>query len=404
MTSSSGPAPSALRCWLGLAGFYATTFATLGAYMVFFPGWLKSAGEFSADELSVVLAAQTIARTGFGPFWAHRVDRAGGPRGILVALAFASVAAFALFGVRAGMGFAFVAAFLFGSVYSPMFPIVDGAAMQAASERGFAYGRLRLCGSVSYLVIVVGLGQCLDRFGHGIVFPVLLATMAAMAVSSLALARAPVRPVAERERAPWWQPLRSRPFVLLLLATAAIQGSHATFYNLSTIHWLDHGISKTWASVLWAEGILAEIVLFAFARETVDRLRPTTLLLVGGGAAVVRWCVVAVTTSVPLLLATNWLHALSFGCTYLGALRALERRVPAHQRSTAQGLLGAANSGLGMVVCGVLGGVLYERWEGRAFFTMAAFAALGAGLAFQLRRMADQPRIATSSAASPKPE
>jgi PPP family 3-phenylpropionic acid transporter len=285
-----------------------------------------------------------------------------------------------------------------------MFPIVDGAAMQAASVHGFAYGRLRLCGSVSYLVMVLVLGQCLDWFGNDVVFPVLLSAMVAMAASSLALPRTPVRPAAEREPSPWWQPLRSWPFVLLLVATAAIQGSHATFYNLSTIHWLDHGISKTWASVLWAEGVLAEIVLFAVARETVDRLRPTTLLLVGGGAAVLRWCVVGATTSLPLLLATNWLHALSFGCTYLGSLRAIERRVPEQQRATAQGLLGAANSGVGMVVCGVLGGVLYERWEGFAFFTMAAFAAFGAGVAFLLRRMADQPSHTTSKAAAAKPE
>jgi PPP family 3-phenylpropionic acid transporter len=278
--------------------------------------------------------------------------------------------------------------------------------MHGASVHGYAFGRLRMVGSIAFLVVILSLGCCLDAFGGGIVFPVLLMAMLAMAGSSLLLPRevAPVRGVAEAAPVAWWHLLRSRPFVLLLVASAAIQGSHATFYNLSTMHWRDHGIDNTVAGVLWAEGILAEIVLFLVARETVDRLRPTTLLLVGGVAAMLRWCVVGTTTSVPWLLATGWLHALSFGCTYLGALRALERRVPVQQRATAQGLLGAASSGLGMIVGGVVGGLVYERFEGFAFFLMAAFAGVGVGIAFCLRRMADNQRNEPTTAAAAKPE
>jgi MFS transporter, PPP family, 3-phenylpropionic acid transporter len=89
---------------------------------------------------------------------------------------------------------------------------------------------------------------------------------------------------------------------------------------------------------------------------------------------------------VPILFAANWLHAFSFAVTYLGSIRALDRRVPAHQRSTAQGLLGAATSGFGMVVCGVTGGLVYDRFLGAAFHVMAVFAAIGAALAWAVRR------------------
>ncbi len=407
--TSPGSAPSAQRSLLGHATFYVTSFATLGIYMQFFPGWLRAAGAFTEGQVSLVLSAQTIARTAMGPFWSHLVDRLGGARTIVIGLSCASIGAVLLFGLGGPWQLAWLAALLFGAVYSPMFPIVDGAAMHGANVHGYAFGRVRMAGSISYLVVILLMGGCLDLFGGGIVFPVLVAAMVAMAASSFALAR-DVQPAPAEAAAPaapptpWWHLLRSRPFVLLLVATAAIQGSHATFYNLSTMHWRDHGIDNTMAGVLWAEGVLAEIVLFLVARETVERLRPTTLILLGGGAAVLRWCVVGATTSVPWLLATGWLHALSFGCTYLGSLRALERRVPAAQRATAQGLLGAANSGLGMVVCGVSGGLVYERWEGFAFFLMAAFAGVGVGLSLCLRRMADSKSIAPIKAATENPE
>jgi PPP family 3-phenylpropionic acid transporter len=120
-------------------------------------------------------------------------------------------------------------------------------------------------------------------------------------------------------------------------------------------------------------------------------------MAIGGLGAVVRWLIVGATTSVPLLAATNWLHGVSFAATYLGTLRALERRVAPHQRATAQGLLGAANSGIGMVVCGLVGGFLYERFGGLGFSTMALFAGAGVAGTWWLRRAADR------AAAPPSP-
>ncbi|MCA3010570.1 MAG: MFS transporter [Phycisphaerales bacterium] len=384
-----------LRSWLGFAAFYASSFAVLAVYMQFFPAWLHGAGGLKEAEVSVVMAAQTVARTLLGTYWAHRVDRRGDARPILLGLAAASVGAFALFGVAPGLaGFA-VVAFLFGSLFSPMYPICDAAAMQAAAAHGQSFGRMRVVGSSSYLLALLAMGALVQRSGLAPTYGLLLVGTMAMAATALLLPRAPdqrgaTAAAAAPAAAPPWTSLLAQPSLWLLLGAAAlIQGSHATFYNLSTLHWADRGIDASVASIVWAEGILAEILLFWFARTTVDRLRPTTLLLLGAAAAVVRWCIVGATTDVVLLLASGWLHAVSFGCTYLGSLRAIDRRVPAPLRATAQGLLGAATSGVGMVVGGLAGGFAYDALAGGAFFVMAAFAAIGGWLSWRLRRAMD---------------
>ena len=87
----------------------------------------------------------------------------------------------------------------------------------------------------------------------------------------------------------------------LLVASALIQGSHAVYYSLSTLHWRDHGIDEFASSVLWAEGIVAEIVLFFVAqyftehrygpvRELAEASRggPTLSLLRGGAMPCIR--------------------------------------------------------------------------------------------------------------------
>ena len=391
-------APGVLRCWFQIAGYYAASFAVLGVYMQFFPVWLHEARGLGEQDVAIVMAAQTIARTVAGPFWSHRVDRLGDARRVLVWLSCASLPAFALFGASTAVPACCVAAFVFGSLYSPSYPILDAAAMQAAHERGFAFGRVRMVGSLAYLVILLGSGSALDALGIAAVYPALLVGLGMMALAAFALpASAPHGAGPAPAGVPWWTLLRSRQFVLLLAASAAIQGSHATFYNLSTVHWGAHGISKTTASWLWAEGIVAEIVVFALGRSVAERVRPTTLMLLGGAGAVVRWLLVGSVTSVPLLFATNWLHGLSFAATYIGTLRALERRVAPGQRATAQGLLGAATSGIGMVVCGLLGGAVYQRAQGAAFHVMAGFAVLGIGVTWLVRRAADRGATAGSS-------
>lgn len=386
--SASAADPSPLRSWLGIAAFYAASFAVLSVYMQFFPVWLHDERGLSPGGVTVVMAAQTIARTIAGPLWSRRVDRTQQPRRVLMQLSIASCGAFLLFGLALGEPWLWACAFLFGCIYPPMHPIADTLAMATAAKNGFAYGRLRLVGSSSYLVVTLFAGWWLARTGHGAVFGLILVAIVATAASSTLLPApaAPLRVPVTAERAPIGLLLRSGPFVLLLAAAALIQGSHGVYYNLSTVHWAEHGIGSDVAGALWAEGVFAEIVLFFIAAKTVDRLRATTMIMIGGLAAVVRWIVLGEFVSVPVLAAANWLHGLSFSCTYLGSLRAIERRVPVHQHATAQGLLGASTSGVGMVLGGLLGGYAYETWEGRAFFLMAAFAAVGTALAWRLRR------------------
>lgn len=402
MTGEPSASRDSLRQWGGLATFYAASFAVLAVYMQFFPLWLHDERGLGKAEVALVLSAQTIARTFAGPLWSLRVDRTGRPRTVLLWLAALSLLVFAAFSLAPSLLWLWLCSFAFGCCYPPMHPILDALALQTAQRAGFAYGRVRLVGSVAFLLVILAVGTVLETAPTTIVLWLLVAGLGLTAVAGLGLPRLET-PIAEA-RSPLRGLLRTRPFVLLLIASGLIQGSHATYYNLSTLHWTEHGIGKGIAGVLWAEGVLAEIVLFYFARGSVERWRPTTLLAIGGLGAALRWCIVGATTSVPVLLAANWLHAASFACTYLGSLRALERRVAPAERTSAQGLLGAANSGIGMVVCGLLGGYVYERWAGLAFFLMAAFALFGAGLAWILRRQADQAANVLTSSTASKPE
>lgn len=379
------------RLWLRLCGAYVASFAVLGVYMQYFPVWLRDLRGCSEADITLVFGLQVAARTVAGPLWARAVDRRGNARAILALLAAMSClccAGFLLTGTVLELA---VCAFAFGCCYPPMHPILDNVALDATQRVGLRYGRIRACGSLSFLLANVLLGLWLSRAASppppaGVVLPLLLGLLVVVFASTPLLPAPPPRHAVPAER-PLRDLLRPGPFLLFLAAAGLVQGSHGPYYNLSTLHWREHGgHDEAIAALLWAVGVLAETVLFFGARGGFDRLRPTTLLLAGALAAVVRWCVIATTTALPWLFASALLHALSFGCTYLGSLRFVQRRVLPGQQATAQGLLGAATSGVGTVIASLLCGQLYAHFAGGSFYAMAGLAALGGCLAWRLRR------------------
>lgn len=374
------------KAFSGLARFYAAVFAVLGVYMQFFPVWLHDARGLDEATVTLVLSGQIWSRTVAGPLWAQHVDRSGDARRTLAWLCALSMLVALAYAAASGTAVLFCCSVAFGLVYPPMHSILDSLAVESAHRCGFSFPRVRLFGSASFLVAIAAVGALLPHIDNRSLVWILAGGMA------LSLLAAAGLPTFERPHplpasgVPIRLLLSQWRFVGFLLAAGLIQGSHSAYYSLSTLHWRRHGVEETTAALLWGEGIVAEIVLFFFIRDRAERLRPTTLMLLGAGGAIARWLLLASTTAVPLLAAGNWLHGVSFGCTFLGSLRFIRIRVAPGHQATAQGLLGAASSGVLMAVATLLAGQFYAHSGAGAFVAMAVLALLGGLLALLLRR------------------
>src|SRR5437016_5229290 len=117
----------------------------------------------------------------------------------------------------------------------------------------------------------------------------------AAALNLLASAQLPT-PRIERGRlmrAGWRRLLLDGRQLLFLLAATAIQSSHSIYYAFGTLHWSALGYSSETIGWLWAEGVIAEIALFACGAPLLARLGPARLLVLAGAAGVLRWTVMA---------------------------------------------------------------------------------------------------------------
>jgi PPP family 3-phenylpropionic acid transporter len=179
--------------------------------------------------------------------------------------------------------------------------------------------------------------------------------------------------------------LRDPAVVAVFAGASLIQASHALFYGFSALQWHAAGFDGTVIAVLWALGVAAEIVLFAVQARLPPFFSPTTLLMVGAAAGVLRWLGMATDPSALVLPWLQLLHALSFGATHLGALMFLAQNAPAGQAATAQGYLAIA-AGLAMAAATGISGVLYQDFGSRAYVAMALVAFAGGTCGFVAHR------------------
>lgn len=347
-------------------------FAAIGTTMPFFPPFLAAAG-LSPQGIAAVLFAGSLARLICGPLLG-RVADLHGLRRVLALCALLAAGFQAGFGLLSreveGLLFAMMALqLLYSASVAPVIPLSESLTVAAARGGAFDYGRVRSVGSFAFILASALAGWLVQRFGIGVIPWVVAAALLIAAGATLML---PVSGGRSPHRGSLLAPLGIPIFRRLLLLSALIQGSHAAAYSFGTIHWAAAGHSAVTIGLLWAEGVVAEIVLFLFAKPVAARLGWRGLSMLAAAAGLLRWAIMAETTWLPALVVAQALHALTFGAQHLVAMRLLSEAIPANEAGAAQTLHASLGSGLAIMLLTLLSGQLYAEWGGAVFWAMWA--------------------------------
>ena len=187
--------------------------------------------------------------------------------------------------------------------------------------------------------------------------------------------------------------LRQPVFLLFLVAGGRGSASHAVLYGFATLHWRGVGYSDVLIGLLWAEGVVAEIILFWLGNRLLSRFGAANLLVLGAAAGVVRWSAMGLSDALWLALLTQGLHAFTFGAAHLGAMHFIARAAPDGMSATAQSLHGAVGAGIAVGLVMAVAGVLYESFANGAYYFMAGIAAAAMVAALLLARRWDGRRL-----------
>lgn len=251
------------------------------------------------------------------------------------------------------------------------------------------YGRVRLWGSVGFLVAVFSAGAWFEAVGmrHFPMWTIL--TMGLVCASTWAMPdykEAPhpedtspsVRAILHQSVVRWF-------FVTLFFHVLA----HICVYAFFSLYCDSLGYSKTTIGLLWAISVVMEIGWFFTQSRWLPRLSLTAWLVVCGAAGMLRFGLTAGFASTLLaLLAAQMLHAITFATHHSVCIALLSHHFPGRLRGRGQALYTVVGYGVPGVLGGVAGGYISTHWGLATVYWMAlAISAIATGCAFKVWRL-----------------
>jgi len=380
---------SALHRFVAL---YAFMYGAFGVSSPFMPAFFEGRG-LAPQQLGVLFGAGTAIRLVSGPLGGRIADLTQALRAVLVLCELlAAGVALSLLSASSFMPLLLIN-LLYAAVLAPTTSLADALALGAAQPRNgrpaFEYGWVRGTGSGAFVIGTLISGQVVGAWGLSsiVVLQAVLLVAAAGAASLVPTLERYEPAVAAEPAAPGGMValLRTPRFRRIMLLAALVLGSHAMHDTFAVIRWSAAGVTPPTASALWSESVAAEVVVFFLVGpRLLKRLGPAGVIALAAAAGVVRWVVMASSTSVIALALVQPLHGLTFAALHLACMHLIASIVPRPLAATAQAMYALA-AGTTTAVLTLASGWLYGTFGARAFLVMALLCAAAAPLTWGLR-------------------
>lgn len=370
------------RQLIPFAGLSASYFAHIGFFNPYLPLWLKDLG-YSLQVIAVLTAVQSATRV-FAPYgWGALSDRTG--ERVKLLRYSATVALISSLGLWFSLSFwplllVLVVMFIHTS---SMMSMSEAAMAHLVSQGGHfdvgRYGRVRLWGSLGFLLTVLAAGAWFERFGIGHFPGWTLATMLAVFLCVWWLPDIKETVSTQQAHIALWPVLRQAPVLWLFAAVFFHVLAHMGVYIFFSLHLDALGYSKTVIGALWGVSVLMEVLWFFGQGYWLPRFSLTAWLVICAAATVLRMGLTATSAHWMLgLVLAQALHALTFAGHHSICIALLSHHFPGRLRGRGQALYTVIGYGVPGVVGGVLGGQLSAKLGLAAIYWAALAVSLAA--------------------------
>lgn len=374
-----------------LSGFYLFYFALLGATAPFLGLYFAHLG-FSPARIGELVAIPMLMRCIAPNLWGWLGDYSG--RRLLIVRLGALCTLLSLSLIFVSQSYAWLAlvmalhAFFWHAVL-PQFEVITLAHLREQSAR---YAQIRLWGSIGFILSVVGLGKAFDWFSLDVYPWALLLIITGIALSSFWVPDA--QPLASSQsvnRGGFVQQLKQPGVLAFYLCVALMQLSHGPYYTFLSIHLEQLGYSRGLIGMLWALGVVAEVLMFMGMARLLRHFSVRQVLVVSFFVAALRWVLMGfLADHLLVLLFAQLLHAATFGSFHAASISFVQRSFGARQQGQGQAMY-ASLAGIGGALGALYAGYSWTGFGPEWTFALAGLAALAAAV-IMARRTADPAR------------
>ena len=358
-----------------LSGYYFFYFAFIGAFSPYFGLYLQSLS-FSAWDIALLMSQMQLMRL-FAPYlWGAFADRLGQRMVIVRLAALLSLLGFASFFLVHGFVAVLLAMALLAFFWSAALPLVETTTFDHLHDQPARYSRIRLWGSIGFIIAVMATGAWLDRVPLSALLWVIVGTLLGILACALAVPEAKSQ-AAAGEQLPLATIVRQPRVRALFAACFAMSAAHGALYVFYSIYLTAHQYDKWLVGCLWSLGVVAEIVVFFHMADLLRRFSLRTILLACFAAAVLRFLIIAWGVEwLALLVLAQLLHGLTFGACHAASVAAVNRWFPGRYQGRGQALYSSLSFGAGGLLGSVLSGWTWGLFGPAPTYTLSAFLAL----------------------------
>ena len=357
-----------------LSGFYFFYFAFVGAMSPYWSLYLQSLA-FNAFQIGVLMSLLQVMRIFAPNIWGHIADLTGRRTLIVQIAAAGSMLVFAGVFVSNNFWWLFVVMAALSFFWSASLPLVEAMTLTHLGERTDSYGRIRLWGSIGFVIVVVGLGYAFDRVSIAWLPWAVLGVMLGIVVCARVIPEAETLPHPSDRHSGW--DIVKRPEVASLLAACMLMAvTHGPYYTFYSIYLVEHGYDKSTVGWLWALGVLCEIGIFLIIPRIFAHISPRRLILASFALAVLRFLLIAWgVESAWVVWGAQTLHAFTFGTYHAAAVALIHQHFRGRHQARGQALYTSLSYGVGGTIGGLASGMSWDSLGSAWTFTLAAASA-----------------------------
>ncbi len=361
--------------WLRLSCYWFFATGALGLYFPYIALYLKENVGLTGAEAGTILAIPPLVGIVAQPMWGQLADRTGSRTRVLSLLCLAS--GFGYCGLMLPRSFASMALAVFGFALfvSSVIPMANSVSMAALSREGTsAFGRVRVWGTIGYLIMVVSAPIALDAYQEragapavpgapsepGLQYAFAGAAVLIWIAALCARGLPATSQLSARAAASDYRTLLSRRDYLRLLVFNF--GGYFFLHGpmvLFPVYVRARGGDMGELSQLWIWMVALEIPLVFYSGSIFERFGPKRMIALAIAAGGLRWVICAASPSLSTTYPAQILHAIVISGLIVGAALYVDRLIPEHLRSTAQSGL-TMTSALGGILSSTLGGTLLD--------------------------------------------
>jgi MFS transporter, PPP family, 3-phenylpropionic acid transporter len=365
--------------------FYFVFFASLGPFVSFFNVYLEGQG-LTGTQIGWIGTIAPLVTLVANPFWGSISDRWQVHRPVLMLCTVLTGAATLMVLLAQNYWMLMALVLLLFFVRTPVPTLLDASVMDLVRRTGNSYGRQRMWGSVGFVLLAYGVGQWISGDDLRPIFWLhagLIGIGCTLLAWFLPIERSPHRV----DLLAGLRQMVGQPGYANFLAATVLAGMGlAGVLNFLSLHLRHLGATDGQIGMGWAFIAILEIPIMFMGIRWFARYRYDLLMRMAFIGFSILWIGFALAPSPGVLLALLPMSGVFYAIFWVSAVGYAAEVAPAGLTATSQGLVGAAQGGVGWGLGALVAGYLWDGFGGSAVFLVGAALIGVAALIFSVGR------------------